>query len=104
MSKSINAEQLAKWRVDFESRYNPDQLNRWMTDSQNYKHIDVDASWGTYVEAREDAKQETEQAVKDARKQALEEVIALGAHIEYRASIQNLAIAEYVTQIKGLLK
>ena len=48
-------EQLQAWRVKFESRYDPSQLNRWMADPQNYKKTDVDDAWSVYVEAREDA-------------------------------------------------
>ena len=57
-------EQLQAWCVKFESRYDLSELG---TVDGRYINQTVREAWGNYVEAREDALQETEQAIKDAK-------------------------------------
>lgn len=63
-------EQIAKWREEFEATYLPEHL---LQRHGVYIDRDIQHSWQGYLRA----KQETEQAVKDARRQALEEAIAI---------------------------
>lgn len=57
-------EQLAQWRIKFESRYDISQLGKVY---DRYLNQDVREAWGNYVEAREDTLQETEQMMKLAK-------------------------------------
>lgn len=90
-------EQLAKWRVKFESRYDLSELD---TVYERYVNQTVREAWGNYVEAREDALQETEQAMKEFK---LQLTLLLDSSDYY--AVEN--IDQYhieAAAMKGLLK
>lgn len=94
------AEQLARWREEFEK---PTHITTPMLaillykrelDSE-YSNNYVEAEWRGYLRAQ----QETEQAVKDACKQALEAVLALSQYRPFHDGERTISESE----IKELL-
>ena len=63
--------QLAKWREEFETNTKPHKLVRYSGGAYQLDYMED--TWTGYLRA----KQENEQAIKDARKLALEEAIAI---------------------------
>lgn len=68
-------EQMQEWRVKFESFYSDDRECMLTRDanSGDYVNETIDSGWWGYLRRCK----ETEQAIKDARKQALEDAIAI---------------------------
>lgn len=88
-------EQLAKWREEFEKTETNPYLEKTVLGM--YAVTSIENRWQGYLRRC----QETEQALKDARKQALEEVLALAN--DESTNYCNSDFFEFEQAIKELL-
>lgn len=100
-------EQLQAWREEFEKplKLLPNYLKRLPQRRDEYANDEAECEWQGYLRRC----QETEQAIKDAHKQALEEALKLAEDrrldldgSEYWRGWRNASI-HFAKQIKGLL-
>ena len=90
-------EQLAKWREEFESKLKGDDRMSYCSTSRPFVNKSIQSEWQGYLRA----KQETEKAIKDARKQALEESIEIADAWAMEYVIEDnatLTVGDYIKQ------